>query len=651
MVGVTRSLHPRGRRWRRVALGTGIVCVLAGIGLVARGQSGSWGRTPVAAQPAEQTQPANSGTPAFDTSDYTNRVVAYIYENQPVTRQELGEYLITRYGLSKLPLLVNKKIIENACRARGIEITPAEVEASFQQELDSQKISQADFVKTVLPRYKKNLIEWKEDTLRPRLLMTRLCQTQVTWTEEEIRKAFEAVYGEKLECRMILWPLREKELAARDYNTLQSSEEAFADRAKKQKTSELSAAGGKIKPFGHYTMGDEKLERSAFSLRPGQVSELIETPQGIVLLKCDRRIPPQTSVSYEAVKPRLIQELLDLKINAALGSTFQALRKEANPSEPLLPKTDRIDHSAPIPPPTQVVAWMYGNQPVTREELGEFLIHRYGPENVELLVNHRILERVCQEQKVTVSDEEIDRAVAADLTKLDLDRKRFEEKVLSKWGKSFLEWREDVVRARLLMTKLVQGRVAVTEEDIRKGFEANYGEKIVCRAILWPPDQAKFALLEYPKLRDSEEEFKSKASAQPSPILASKGGELPPIGRYTLGDEKLEKAAFDLQPGQVSILVGTEQGQVMLKCDKRIPPDPTKKIDQLRDSIRAEVFERKVQVEMMSAFKAVYDQANVRLLLKDPNKPEDLAAESKRLMADIPGPVNGVPTAKGLPGS
>jgi parvulin-like peptidyl-prolyl isomerase len=624
--------------------------LLAGIGLAARGQTLPWAKTqPAVAQPAAP-QPAEG---ASDTSDYTNRVVAYVYDHQPITRQDLGEYLIARYGLSKLPLLVNKKIIEGACRARGVEITPAEVEASFQQDLQTQKLSETEFVKTVLPRYKKNLVEWKEDTLRPRLLMTRLCQKQVSWTEEEIRKAFEAVYGEKVECRMILWPKEKQEDALQEYNTLRSSEEAFAARAKNQKRSDLSASGGKLKPFGRYTMSED-MEKAAFALRPGEVSTLIDISNDIskeiVLLKCDRRIPPDTSVSYQAVRPRLVQEVLEHKINAALGPTFQALRKEANPSEPLLKKSDRIEHG-PVPPCTQAVAWVFGNQPITREELGEFLIHRYGPENLELLVNHRVLERACQEQKVTISDDEVDRGVAEELKKLNVDKSNFEKEFLSKWGKSFAEWREDVVRAQLLMTKLIQGRMTVTEEEIRKGFEAYYGEKVECRMILWPPKEKNHALAMYAKLRDSEEEFKRVASSQASPSLAAYHGRVPAIGRYTLGDEALEKAVFELQPGQVSGLVGTPQGEVLVKCDRRIPPDTTKKLEQERAAIRADVFQRKVQLEMQTAFKTLREQANVRLLLQDPNRPADLIAESKQLMADLPGLPPPPPAPKGTPGS
>src|SRR4051812_47422543 len=79
--------------------------------------------------------PAQSAAPTADRSDYARAVVAYINENEPITRQELGEYLIARYGTEKIELLVNRRVIEVACRARGIEVTAGEVEAALGDDL------------------------------------------------------------------------------------------------------------------------------------------------------------------------------------------------------------------------------------------------------------------------------------------------------------------------------------------------------------------------------------------------------------------------------------------------------------------------------------------------------------------------------------
>src|SRR5437762_11847129 len=64
----------------------------------------------VAAPPPPPQQPP---TPP---SDYSQRVVAYVYNTIPITREDLGEYLIARQGSDKVELLVNKRSIEVACQ-------------------------------------------------------------------------------------------------------------------------------------------------------------------------------------------------------------------------------------------------------------------------------------------------------------------------------------------------------------------------------------------------------------------------------------------------------------------------------------------------------------------------------------------------------
>ncbi len=68
------------------------------------------GTPPVAAQPQPQQPMAKQPLPEPD-----RRVVGYITSNNtliPITREELGDYLIARGGYEKLELFANRKILE-----------------------------------------------------------------------------------------------------------------------------------------------------------------------------------------------------------------------------------------------------------------------------------------------------------------------------------------------------------------------------------------------------------------------------------------------------------------------------------------------------------------------------------------------------------
>jgi parvulin-like peptidyl-prolyl isomerase len=586
-------------------------------------------------------QPAGSPTaePAASApvpGDYANRVVAYIHQSQPITRQDLGEYLIARHGADKLALLVNKRILDQYCQARNITVTAAEVENALAEQLKGLAIDRQTFLKTVLSRYKKNLYEFKEDILRPRLQLTRVCQTRVTVSDDDLKKAFDSAYGEKVECRIIVWPLKEEKQAMEQYASLRDSEEEFAKKAQYQDDSSLSSTRGKIKPISRWSM-DPEIEKAAFELKPGQVSTLIKTgtaPQeSIVMLKCDKRIAADTTVNFDAVKPRLEQEMREHKLQQEMGKVFQALR-EQTPPQLHLKKANRYE-PGPTPAPSAAVATI-GRTVVTREELGEFLIARLGGDKLEYLVNRRILDLACQARNVSVSEQEVDAALKSDLDTIKVDEKVFEKDLLSKWNKNMYEWREDVIKPRLMLAKLTEGRVKVSEEEIKKGFEAYYGERLKCRMILYPPDQHKHAMMEYTRIRDSEEEFIRRAKSQPSATLAKDAGLLPEFGRHALGDENLEREAFRLQKGEITPLVGTPQGHVVLRCEERIPPDTSVKLEQVRDTIVKEITAKKSQQEMQVVFKELRDKAAPRLLLAGTGQPEDLMAETKKLMKDLP---------------
>jgi hypothetical protein len=291
-----------------------------------------WGRIETAPRAtAEPPRAVADEAEVSSTSDYSQRAVAYIYGSIPISREELGEYLIARQGAEKLELLVNKRIIEHACKQRGIEVTQGEIEAALNEDLKSLHVNLRDFEDKILKQYHKSLFEWKEDVIKPKLLMTKLCRDRVKATEKDFEDAFQAHHGEKIECRMILFPTSELQRVRNMYGKLRDSEEEFDRAARQQATPSLASSGGKIRPISRNSTGNPELERAAFSLRPGEVSSVIETPQGVVLLKCDRRIPPDSSKRLADERANLEKEIIEKKIQAEMPKVFEELRREANP--------------------------------------------------------------------------------------------------------------------------------------------------------------------------------------------------------------------------------------------------------------------------------------------------------------------------------
>jgi parvulin-like peptidyl-prolyl isomerase len=619
------SKRPR-RRWRPLALTTAAaVAVAGGVYYWVRSPAAPGAPAQVGARPAEAAAPA----PAAPPSEAQQRIVAFIGDSDSVSRADLGEYLIPRCGPEKLDLLLKRRVLERACKARGLEVTAAEVEAALAEQIANLNVNRERFVREVLKGYHKNLYEWKEDVIRPRLMLAKLCNDRLRCSEQDLRDAFEAVYGDKVQCRVIFWPKDKLEEAQVKYPLLRDSEEKFAEEARAQ-NNPFAAGGGRSKPLGRHTL-DPVVEQHVFALQPGQVSELLPTSNGYVLVKCDARIPADTSASFEAKRGELTRLVLDQKLQAEIPVVLAELLKAAQ-ARSLVSEPGQGKLLAD--PNQKVLAWLWGSEPVTREELGEFLLARYGAERLDLLVNKRIIDHACTARAIQVSEADLDAELKAALTKAGVDQEEFVKRILWPQGMNLFSYREDVLRPKLQLTAMCRGQVKPTEEEVRMAFEAHYGEKVDCRIILWPKAEEKAALMEYARLRDSEEEFARKAHAQASSVLAAKGGKVdPPIARHTTGNDQLEREIFALQPGEVSSLIGTPEGHVLVKCDARIPADTSKKLETVRAQLEQEVLEKKTQAQLPVAFAELRKAANPRLLLKDPNRPDDLEASVKADLA------------------
>jgi parvulin-like peptidyl-prolyl isomerase len=602
-----------------------------------------------------QTAPAPEAAPAATPeTDYAKQPVAYIGHGTVITREELGEFLVLRRGAEKANQVVDRRIVDTACKEAGVEVTAGEIEASLAKDLkDLGSITQNMFVKQVLRRYNKTLVEWKEDVIRPKLQMGKLCKARIQVTEEDIRAAFEAKYGEKIECRIIQWTKRPQKAdddrvkagAEAACAKMHANDQLFDELARHQEVGPLAATGGKIKPLNRNLAAynppfrekeaNDLVENTAFHLQPGELSTLLEVPGCYMVLKCDRRVPADTAINPAAVRDEIVNEVTERKTLEEIPKLLKELRAKADP-KPFQGDT-RANALAPFVPGSsrgRVVAYIYGNVPVTREDLGEYLITRYGAPALELLVNKHIIDDEAKAKGVTVAPAEIETALAEKIaaygTKDDFQKALRENHVTE------AEYREDVLRPQLLLTKLSVDRVKVTDADLEAAYAAYFGEKIECRLILWSRDERKVAMNEYAKLRDNEKAFAERADQQSSPELARNHGHLMDgdhvrlIGRHTLGNTDLERELFSLRDGEVSKLVETPEGIVVMKCDRHVPADATVTPSAVRPKLLKEVTERKIQVEIPVLFAELRKNADPQLLIKDPNKPIDLEAEVKR---------------------
>lgn len=635
--------------WRRLLLGSLGLGAVAGVVWLGRAVAlpGAEAAPPAPAPAAAEAPPPPA--PA-EPSDYTKRVVAYVYGNTAITREQLGEYLIARFGPDKVLNLVNKLIIERTCAERGITVTDAEVDLALADDVAALKVNRREFVEKILKEYRKSLYEWKEDVLRPKLLMTKLLRSEVRVTEEDVRHAFESVYGEKLYCQAILWPKNKYDDANKMYPTIRDNPEEFERQARLQ-NSGLAASHGMMEPFGRYGLDDDLIERETFKLKEGEITKLLRSPSRAedgqdyswVVLKLVRRLPANPTKKLEDVRVALEKEILDHKVRALIPEEMVKMHKAADPKivlKAVLPEDENPDlprGTAPaadgVPVARQPVAYIYGGSAVTREQFGEYLIARYGAERLDLMVNKIIVEKECAAKGVSVSEAEIDAELAKHIAVAKAESKKdFIQNVLRSNRTTLYGYREDVLRPKLLLAKLARDSVKVEPDDLGKAFAAYHGEKARCQIIMWPrtPRDHEIAIKQYDVIRKGPEEFERAAKMQASPRLAADAGRIEPFGRHSTGNDNLEREVFALRVGDITPIVETPEGYVVARLVEKIPADAKADLEAERPRLEAEILDKKAQMRIPAEFAKLREAAAPNVILRSMLREDDWIRDVKQ---------------------
>ena len=275
-----------------------------------------------------------------------------------------------------------------------------------------------------------------------------------------------------------------------------------------------------------------------------------------------------------------------------------------------------------VPDPNGPVALLYGNLKVTRAELGEFLMARGGAPRLELLVNKIIIEAEARKRGISVTDTEMIAAFNSDLEGMSVDKVTFVEKMLPEYQKTLYEWMEDVIRPKLLLTKMIHDKIQVTDADIALELAKEYGEKRVLQTIVWPKnDDPKTISATWQKITANADEYDRAARSQAHRTLAAAGGFAAPITIHTHGeDDTVTKRAFQLKVGEISEVINSPVGFVVIKLAKIIPPVEPADMTQARKMAHDRAYEIKVSAEQPKLFEELKKAADPRILYKGPGQ-------------------------------
>jgi hypothetical protein len=257
-----------------------------------------------------------------------------------------------------------------------------------------------------------------------------------------------------------------------------------------------------------------------------------------------------------------------------------------------------------VPPRKTPVAVIFGNVPVTRDELADYLLSRMTAKQLEQYVNRRILEHACKKEGITVTQADVDAHFKEEMTRANLHGEAFQAQLRTQWKMTLQEWKEDVIRTRLMLQKLSRSS-RTTEKELRREFEARYGGKVECQYLIWPSGQMNEAQRVAANIRAGRTVFRADRSIKISrrdPKLSA----------------ALKRAVFDLEPGEISCVVEFAGSVFLFKCVRHIPRDTTTRFEDVRECLKRDIEKRLVEDRTLHLFKKLKDEARVKLLWSPP---------------------------------
>jgi parvulin-like peptidyl-prolyl isomerase len=569
-----------------------------------------------------QSAQADGGLPAVTRLQHD---VMAIVNDKDISRVDLTNACVERHGEDVLESLVNKRLILKHCENRHIAITNEDIAAEIDRMAKRFNLAREQWLELLERERGITAQEYARDIVWPTLALRKLAAAQVQPTTEEIDLAMERDFGPSVNARLIA--VSDQQLATELHAKLQVDPSLFARLAIEHSIDINSASvGGLIQPIRRH-IGDQGIEQAAFALKPGQISQVLPVAGQFVILKCESHNAAR-QVNRAEVEKQLVEKITDEKLREESHKLFGELQKTATVVN--VYNNPELRQTMP-----SVVATVNGDR-VTMKELGDECLLRHGEEVLEAEISELLLEQAVSKANITITQEDLQAEIrhAAELAgvvdaKGNADIPKWIETITKEQGIDQARYMKDAVWPSAALKKLTASTVEVTDDDIRKGFEANYGERVRCRAIVLGTMRRAQEVWDKARRNPSIEYFGDLAEEYSiEPTSKNLRGEVPPIQRYG-GQPQVEEAAFKLQPGELSGIVQVRDKFLVLRCEGRTEPVKVAE-GEVREILTRDIYEKKLRIAMSEKFETIREESRIDNYLAGTSQaPPDRTASKK----------------------
>jgi len=250
------------------------------------------------------------------------------------------------------------------------------------------------------------------------------------------------------------------------------------------------------------------------------------------------------------------------------------------------------------------------NQTINYDEVAKECVERHGSEILDNLVNRMIIQQACDQHGITISQAEIVKEVNETAKKFNLPVESWYTMLQSNRGLTRDQYHRDIIWPMIALKKLAGQKITVTEEDMRVGFERDYGPRVKARLILVEGNirQANKIWEDCKANLDDFDRLARDHSADPN--TRPLGGVIPPIRKHG-GNKAIEDAAFRLRTGELSAVIHVAENRyVILKCEGQTEP-VVDNIQAVWNDLFGQLQEEKTQVAVAKVFEEIKQNARV----------------------------------------
>lgn len=583
-----------------------------------RGDAANAGPNAVRTLAAEQPEQAPARTPMADetaSSRGAPDIVASVNMCN-ISRKELGEDCLRHFGNEVLGSLINRQLIIQECKRQEVVVTKRDVDLEIEDMAKRFKIPVDQWLEMLHRERKITPEQYANDIVWPTVALRALAKCQLTVTRDEVVREFETQYGEAVLVRLIAIKKNDRAKAESILAKVRANPDSFGNVAKKESDDVASAAAmGLINPIRKHGSYKE-IEDAVFSMKDGEISPIIEVPNQLVIIKREEPLAA-AKVNFQDVAPKIKALLLDRKTRQTAQQVFNRLQDEAIKNKAVVKVWEDPEKRRQMP---DVAATVYG-APITIRQLREECIDRHGREVLEGTISRKLVEIEAKRCGVQVTDADIEaeiRQAAEEGLRPKADGTPDVEgwlAMIKKRGVALDVYRHDAIWPAVVLKKIVSKEIKITEEDLRKGFESNYGEKVRCKAIVLNDQRRALEVYDMAREKNTSDDFGRLATHYSiEPGSQRLMGDVHPVRRHC-GQEELERQAFALTEGDLSGVFQLGDKFVILRCEGRIKPDVNIKFADVRDLIHQNLYDKMLQRAIAAKFDSLKENATITNIL------------------------------------